>query len=816
MRIRIAAPGTHHSQHWFVSMSMAFLSLAGSTTAQGARFIPMPPTYATGGVPQKVVVADMNKDGFADLLVSNDTGKLTLLAGKSGGAFAAAATVASFTGGAPDITVADFNRDGIPDLAVLVRSSATVSVYLGHGDGTFAAPTSTSTPALPAQIAVGDVNGDGYPDVVVTSATALSSLLGNGHGGLNAAINTADPSPESVLVLGDVNGDGRLDAIVCSGDINTEFLGLGNGRFAKTTTPVADNVYITSQLVLADIDGDGKLDLVVGAGSDSRILGEIKVSWGNGDGTFQIGLTLTAGTGESSIVVGDFNHDGRPDISSADSFSNSVSIFSNQGARKFGAPISYRTNKLAFLPTMAGMMAGGDFTGDGIPDLAISTLTGVQVFRTLAGGALLAQGAVQISGYGSALYAVPLNSDGHIDLAAESLGPFGFGSIVALYGNGAGQFPQHFNSIVNAFFGGLAVGDFNRDRMLDLAYLDTDNGIFTLLNTGAYGFTPGPSLPPFFAPVAGDFNNDGFSDLAVDDGSNIVLYINNGNATFTARGSSPVASMSGKMIAIDINKDGKRDLVFVDGQTSALFVLLGKGDGTFQPLRTSSVPFAPASITVGDFNRDGRLDVAVGGAASIDVLVGRGDGTFVDRATVPASTGTYSLLQTDLRHDGKEDLLWVDANLLWLAYGNGDGSFGVPQSFNVGPNPIALTVGDFNEDGAPDVAVSDNQSTTLALLLNGGGTRISLTSGAASIHAGQSATFTVTVTPSVAGMPVVTGTVALKDGSSGIAFAHLSNGKATFTTTALSPGTHTMTASYWETTSYNPHVSAPVTVTVLP
>ena len=69
MRMRIAARSLH-PHHWFVSTSMAFLFLAGSATAQGARFLPMPPTYASGGVPQKVVVADINKDGYADLVVS--------------------------------------------------------------------------------------------------------------------------------------------------------------------------------------------------------------------------------------------------------------------------------------------------------------------------------------------------------------------------------------------------------------------------------------------------------------------------------------------------------------------------------------------------------------------------------------------------------------------------------------------------------------------------------------------------------------------------------------------------------------------------
>ena len=127
-----------------------------------------------------------------------------------------------------------------------------------------------------------------------------------------------------------------------------------------------------------------------------------------------------------------------------------------------------------------------------------------------------------------------------------------------------------------------------------------------------------------------------------------------------------------------------------------------------------------------------------------------------------------------------------------------------------------VVAGDFNEDGAPDVAVSDAQSSAVALLLNTGGTRISLKTSATSIHVGQPVTFTATVTASVPGVPVPTGTVAFKDGPKGIGFVHLSNGQATFTTSALSFGTHTITASYWETSSFNPHVSSPITEQLLP
>jgi hypothetical protein len=297
--------------------------------------------------------------------------------------------------------------------------------------------------------------------------------------------------------------------------------------------------------------------------------------------------------------------------------------------------------------------------------------------------------------------------------------------------------------------------------------------------------------------------------------SNVDVFINNGNG-FDAPVSYPAGAAPASMQVIDINKDGRRDLVIADKDGEQVVVLLGNGNGTFQPARFSPVSQPPSGVVAGDFNRDGKLDVAVACEKSVQILLGRGDGTFTHGATYSAASGVYGLIQTDLRHDDKQDLLFTDSQLLWLMYGNGDGSFQAPVLYKVGPNPVSVAVGDFNEDGAPDVVIADAQSTALTLLFNLGGTRISLKSSAGSVHPGQAVTFTATVTASVAGAPVPTGTVAFKDGPKGIGFVHLSNGTATFTTSALSSGTHPMTASYWETTSFNPHVSSPITVNIAP
>ncbi len=808
-----------------VKLSAAVFLAVLAPFVWAARFIPVSPTFASGGVPQQVITADVNKDGIPDLIVSNDNGKVTLMLGKSGGTFAAPVTIVTLAGGAPAAAVGDFNGDGVPDLAVLAASSNSVWIYVGHGDGTFASPTKTSTPAGPTQIVVGDVNGDGHADVVVASTVGLSTLLGDGHGGLQPAITTSVSIRTSCLALGDLNGDGRLDLIVGSLDNNAEFLGVGDGHFKQTSNAIDAQGFGVSQVVLADLDGDGNLDLVASAlppyyrgGS-----GSVEVSWGKGDGTFVIGASYPAGGSEAGVVVADFNGDGRPDVAAANSDSNSASVLMNQGGRKFASAVSYRTNRLTYFSILPNLLTTADFSVDGHPDLAVATQTGVQVIRNLGAGKLAAPGAIEVGGSGGPMYALRLNADVHQDIVMEpAFPPNGIGYVMTIYGDGTGQFPQRFNSGQGSYpsSAGLGVGDFNRDGRLDLVYGQADVGVFTLLNSGGNAFTNGPpsGIPATYDLVAGDFNNDGYSDLVVDDGNNgtVNLYLNKGDDTFRAADSYFTGAFTVLIQAMDINKDGKRDLILTDDHSKAVTVLLGNGNGTFQAARLSPVSEVPTGFTVGDFNRDGKLDVAVALSKSIEVLLGRGDGTFAAGPSYSTPTGAYSLMQTDLRHDDKEDLLFTDGQLLWLMYGNGDGSFQGPISYNVGSSPIWLTVGDFNEDGAPDVAVAESQSSALTLLLNMGGTRISLKSSAASVHVGQAVTFTATVAASVPGAPVPTGTVAFKDGPKGIGFVHLANGKATFTTSSLSAGTHTMTLSYWETPAFNPHVSSPITEIVVP
>ncbi len=262
----------------------------------------------------------------------------------------------------------------------------------------------------------------------------------------------------------------------------------------------------------------------------------------------------------------------------------------------------------------------------------------------------------------------------------------------------------------------------------------------------------GRTLPGFLAPVSypiqgdpealavGDFNGDGVPDVAVlnlDPGTVSVL-LGNGDGTFQPAVNYAVGTKAGSLsVAVgDFNGDGNLDLVVANGitfgQAPSVSVLLGNGDGTFQPAVTYDAGRFPASVAVGDFNGDGILDLAVADSQTgpnVAVLLGNGDGTFQPPVFFDAGAGSAprSVAVADFNGDGILDLVvanQIGVGSVSVLLGNGDGNFqpGVRHDFT-GAYSVFVAVGDFNGDGVPDLAVTNNVSGNVSVLLgNGDGT----------------------------------------------------------------------------------------------
>jgi hypothetical protein len=220
----------------------------------------------------------------------------------------------------------------------------------------------------------------------------------------------------------------------------------------------------------------------------------------------------------------------------------------------------------------------------------------------------------------------------------------------------------------------------------------------------------------------------------------LSVLLGNGNGTFQAPHTISAQLLQPySLVTGDFNGDGRVDLATVAYLTNTISVLLGNGDGTFQS-QGAHVGTNPTSVGTGDFNGDGRLDLVVGtNDGSITVFLGNGDGTLqaADTITVPDFRGlSIGIVAGDFNGDGRLDLALAASVGVYIVLGNGDGTFRPPVTYAAPPGAqFSVVAGDFNGDGRPDLAFADYPSHGVSVRLsNGGGTFADSGRSAASPH----------------------------------------------------------------------------------
>jgi hypothetical protein len=705
-----------------------------------------------------ITTGDFNRDGKLDLAVSNSgsvggpTQTVSIFLGNGDGTLQ---TKNDFPIDPNGIVViaGDFNNDGNPDLAVACTS--VVDVLLGNGDGTFRPKTANTLIASASALASGDFNGDGRPDLAAASSPfglgnngVVDVLLGNGDGTFQSATThfTCGLSPQG-LDVGDFNGDGKLDWVTANQLSATVTVRLGNGD--GTFQPKLDLAVGDSppSVKVADLNGDGKADIAV-----ANLSSNLVTLLGNGDGTFRPPAAFdAAGLLPSFVTAGDLNRDGKPDLIGLTRGSGISVLINTSGQLGIDGTVTDENGA-----PLAGVLIS--LSGTGVATTTETTgADGRYSFASLQSGVsyTVTPSKVNYSFAPPSQTFDNLSSNQTANFAGTLL-RFNISGVVTIVGSSPGGVTMTLSGDASAVTTTAADGSYS----------------FTSL-PASHNYTVTPTLPKFvFSPSGSNFTNLSSNRRANFTGSLLTFTISG-----VVKDSSKNAALAGLAVTLSGSKTAATTTAF-DGSYSFPGLTIG-GDYTvtvsprpsdtvfrnymLSPPLSRNFPNlsanatadfgatllvnatnpnqSAAAIVAGDFNGDGKIDVAASYrfGNGVSILLGNGDGTFQAERRVTLDGTSDVLVAGDFDGDGKLDLALPNPDSLNNAFvivlfGNGDATFQqktfalpVPNPFSFAHSSRVLVAADLNGDGRPDLieagSTTDINGTTFSVnvLSNNGG-----------------------------------------------------------------------------------------------
>ncbi|CAF3715826.1 unnamed protein product [Rotaria socialis] len=440
--------------------------------------------------------------------------------------------------GPRSVAVGDFNNDSWPDMVIANRVVNSIAIYIGQNGTSFSTPIqySTGNGSTPYMVTVGDFNNNHILDIAEANfgTNSIGIFLGIGNGSFEKRVELSMGSSRPIAIsLSDMNNDTILDIITANyGTQSISILfGYGNGNFSSPTSYSTGYDSFPSAVATGDFNNDNYLDLSISNyGTDSA-----QILFGNKNGTFKNGLTLLTSVGSrpNSIAVGHFNQDVYQDIAVANSGSNEIGIFLNNGNGTFAKQVAYSTNSSS--PYSIGV---GDFNQDNLLDIIVSNngTKNIAFFLGCGNGTFVLPRMYSTGAFSSISFAIcDVNKDRRLDIMVVSndtgaidilLGSFeGFENQMTF---STGSYPQSvavgFENQMTFSTGSVpksvAVGDFNNDTQLDIVVANShDKNVSVLLGYRNGSFQNQMTFSTGFGPqsvAVGDFNNDTRLDIVVD------------------------------------------------------------------------------------------------------------------------------------------------------------------------------------------------------------------------------------------------------------------------------------------------------------
>ena len=643
--------------------------------------------WPAGRIGLGLAVGDLNGDGNLDCLrTDGEKYDLSIFFGNGDGTFKPRKIIPVFD--PTCVGIGDFNHDGRPDIAVANYGPHTMSILTQTPQGEFSAPVTSPSGGFASTMFVRDMDSDGNVDIVYSGGLGYGILYGDGNGSFGLFVYYAvNDWPLRGFAVEDLDRDTHPDLVFA---LNSGLF-VRRGRYDRTfTDPVHYEAGdMPNSVAIGDVTGDRVLDLIVCLNNSEKV----SILPGTRHATF--GSYSLHPTGQSSIMarVGDFNHDGFPDLAIAD-FHDSICILTNNGDNTIGKEESYSTEDYPTAMTL------GDLNNDLRPDLIYVTDdvppgSRLWVRITDASGFPGAAIPYDIESRPHAVVAADFNNDGWTDLAAGSNYWLNDGT------GGLGSRKQ-----VSADPRYLVSGDFIEDGLVDLVGVQA-------VRTSPVRLIPGNGDGTFDVPIAmsgpnedwmraftaADVDEDGHLDLVYTGtwgSGNVLVSFGDGAGHFSSDTWLIAGMESWHSEIADIDHDGCPDIATAIYSDGAVALFRGHCDRTFDPPILIDVGTYPSGVTCANFDGDSFLDLAVSNSGANTVTFLRGNGSFGFARTDLGTGGQPWIIQaSDFDHAGGMDLVTMNGfasisilrNNGSIAGGIGDSPSSRPVLSN-SPNPF--------------------------------------------------------------------------------------------------------------------------------